>query len=36
MTQKEKGEVMLKWLRNSIKASAKIEKQFRVNYSTKV
>ena len=36
MTKKEKGEVMLKWLRNSIKASAKIEKQFRVNYCTKV
>jgi tRNA (guanosine-2'-O-)-methyltransferase len=32
--QQEK--VMLQWLRNSIKASAKIEKQFRVNYSTKV
>jgi len=27
---------MLKWLRNSIKASAEIEKQFRVNYNAKV
>ena len=36
MTKKEKGEVMLKLQRNSIKASSEIEKQFRVNYSTKV
>jgi len=34
LNNQEKNEVMLKWLRNSIKASADIEKQFLENYNT--